>query len=96
MKQCNRCDSKFKPKVNYQIYCSSECRDLATKDKITERYYITRRQKRIGKVRKCLGGCGIQLSIYNDSGFCTSCNISKKSVDKMLREIKGYFDYEQD
>jgi uncharacterized protein YmfQ (DUF2313 family) len=96
VKQCNRCDSKFKPKVTYQIYCSEKCRDLATKEKIAERYQITRRQKRIGKTRKCLGGCGVQLSIYNDSGFCSNCNVSKKTVDKMIKEIKGYFDYEQD
>lgn len=96
MKSCDRCDSKFKPKVSYQIYCSEECREVATKEKIAERYHITRRQKRKGKVRKCLGGCNTQLSIYNDSGFCANCNVSKKAVDKMLKEIKGYFDYEQD
>ena len=96
MKQCERCDTKFKPKVSYQIYCSEECRDTATKAKIAERYQLTRRQKRIGKIRKCLGGCGVQLSIYNDSGFCANCNVSKKAVDKMLKDIKGYFDYEQD
>lgn len=96
MKSCNRCDKKFKPRVTYQIYCSNECRDEATKEKIAERYQITRRQKRIGKVRKCLGGCGVSLSIYNDDGFCSNCNVSKKAVDKMLKQIKGYFDYEQD
>ena len=96
MRQCEKCDVRFEPKVSYQIYCSQECRDLATKEKINERYRVTRRQKRIGKVRKCLGGCGVQLSIYNDSGFCSNCNISKKAVDKMLKQVKGYFDYEQD
>ena len=95
MKQCERCDKRFTPKVTYQIYCSNECRDLATKDKIAERYHIVRRQKRIGKVRKCIGGCGVQLSIYNDDGFCANCNVSKKAVDKMLKQIKGFFDYEQ-
>lgn len=96
MKQCERCENRFTPKVTYQIYCSNECRDIATKEKIAERYHIVRRQKRIGKVRKCLGGCGVQLSIYNDDGFCSNCNVSKKAVDKMLKELKGYFDYEQD
>lgn len=96
MKLCDRCDKVFNPKVSYQIYCGIECRDIATKDKIVQRYHITRRQKRIGKVRKCLGGCNVDLSIYNDSGFCSNCNVSKKSVDKMLKEIKGFFDYEQD
>lgn len=97
MKLCNRfdCNTYFYPKVSYQIYCSNECRDLATKEKIAERYQITRRQKRAGKIRKCLGGCGVDLSIYNDSGFCSNCNISKKAVDKMLKQIKGFMDYEQ-
>jgi hypothetical protein len=96
VKLCNRCDKAFNPKVSYQIYCGIECRDIATKDKIVQRYRITRRQKRVGKVRKCLGGCGVDLSIYNDSGFCSNCNVSKKNVDKMLKQIKGFFDYEQD
>ena len=86
----------FKPKVSYQIYCGSECRDIATKNKIALRYNVTKTQKRIGKVRKCIGGCGVDLSIYNESGFCSNCNVSKKSVDKMLKQIKGFFDYEQD
>jgi hypothetical protein len=96
VKLCSRCDIRFSPKVSYQIYCSLECRDLATKDKIAERYQITKRQKRLGKIRKCLGGCEVQLSIYNDSGFCSNCNVSEKAVLKMLKEVKGFFDYEQD
>lgn len=96
MKSCSRCDKRFNPKVTYQIYCSNECREEATKEKIAERYQITRRQKRIGKTRMCLGGCNTKLSIYNDSGFCANCNVSKKNVDKMLRQIKGYFTYEQE
>ncbi len=96
MKLCERCDKRFQPKVSYQIYCSQDCRDLATKDKIAERYQVSRRQKRIGKVRRCLGGCGVQLSIYNDSGFCSNCNVSQKAVEKMIKELKGIIDYEQD
>ena len=96
MKLCERCDNRFQPKVTYQIYCSPECRDSATKDKIAERYNVSRRQKRIGKVRRCLGGCGVQLSIYNDSGFCSNCNVSQKAVEKMIKELKGIIDYEQD
>ena len=96
MKSCNKCDKKFKPRVSYQIYCSDECRNEATKEKIAERYQVTRRQKRIGKKRICLGGCGVNLSIYNDDGFCANCNVSKKTVDKMLKQVKGYFEYEQD
>jgi hypothetical protein len=95
VKQCEYCNLTFKPKVSYQIYCSSDCRNKATKNKIVERYQVTRIQKRIGKKRICLGGCKQQLSIYNESGFCQNCNIHKKAVEKMLKEIKGYFDYEQ-
>lgn len=96
MKLCNRCDTYFSPKVSYQIYCTTECRDAATKEKIAERYQITRRQKRKGKDRKCLGGCGTLLSIYNDSGFCANCNVSEKAVNKMLKELKGFIEYEQE
>jgi hypothetical protein len=96
VKQCEQCQKYFKAKVTYQIYCSPECRDVATRAKIAERYNSSKRKRRIGKIRKCLGGCGLQLSIYNESGFCANCNISEKAVKKMLRNIKGYFDYEQD
>ena len=96
MKLCDRCDTYFEPKVSYQIYCSELCRDEATKEKIAERYQITRRQKRKGKKRLCLGGCGVQLSIYNDFGFCSNCNVSEKQVAKMLKELKGFIEYEQE
>jgi hypothetical protein len=96
VKRCERCDTSFNPKVSYQIYCGEICRNAATKDKIAERYKNTKTQRRIGKVRLCLGGCGLQLSIYNESGFCKNCNINKKEVDKMLKQLKGFIDYEQD
>lgn len=96
MKLCNRCDTYFKPRVSYQIYCSDICREQSTKEKIAERYLITRRQKRYGKKRNCLGGCGISLSMYNDSGFCANCNVSEKAVNKMIKELKGFIDYEQE
>lgn len=95
MKKCERCDIQFKPRVSYQIYCGDDCRKIATKIKIEERYQINRRQKRKGKKRFCLGGCGEKLSIYNDHGFCSNCNVNKKEVDKMLKQIKGFIDYEQ-
>ena len=96
MKLCNRCDNYFSPKVSYQIYCSEICREESTREKIAERYLVSRRQKRIGKNRRCLGGCNTSLSIYNDSGFCANCNVSEKQVAKMLKELKGYIEYEQD
>jgi len=98
VKLCNRfdCEMHFNPRVSYQVYCSDQCRDLATKEKIAERYQITKRLKRKGKIRKCLGGCEVSLSMYNDSGFCSNCNVAEKEVNKMLKKIKGFIQYEQD
>jgi len=96
VKLCSRCDTYFLPKVSYQVYCSELCREESTREKIAQRYEATRRQKRIGKVRKCLGGCDTSLSIYNDSGFCANCNVSAKQVAKMIKELKGFIEYEQE
>jgi hypothetical protein len=96
MKVCSWCTSEFESKVSYQIYCSKECRELATKEKISERYSINRRKNRVGKNKKCSGGCGTVLSIYNDNGFCNVCMINQKKVDKMIKELKGLFEYEQE
>jgi hypothetical protein len=96
VKLCNRCDTYFKPRVSYQIYCSDICREESTKEKIAERYIATRRQKRSGKKRKCLGGCNLDLSIYNESGFCSNCNVNEKQVAKMIKQLKGFITYEQE
>lgn len=89
MKQCSWCNQPFKPNVTYQIYCSPYCRESATKEKIFSRYDIVRRQKRKLKPKKCAGGCGITLSIYNDSNLCNACKINNKDVEKTLKKIKG-------
>lgn len=88
MKSCNWCDKDFETKISYQIYCSEECRDFATKEKIAQRYIQTRRQKRKGKIRVCKK-CGDKLSIYNDEPLCIKCNINPGDVKKALKEIKG-------
>lgn len=89
MKQCSWCNNDFKPAVTYQIYCSAKCRDAATKEKIVARYSVAKRQKRKNKIRKCEGGCGITLSIYNDDSLCNACKINNKDVFKVLKKIKG-------
>lgn len=89
MKLCKWCDTYFDPNVSYQIYCSVECRNEATKEKIIERHKILRRQKRKDKVRYCSGDCGTVLSVYNDSKYCDHCLIDFKLVDKKIREIKN-------
>lgn len=95
MKACEWCGSWFEPSVSYQIYCSVDCRDDATKEKIVERHKILRRQKRNSKTRLC-AGCGKKLSIYNDYTMCDGCYISSKELNKKIREIKGFINEDSD
>ena len=88
MKNCQWCDSVFTTNISYQIYCSVECRDSATKEKIAARYVIARRQKRKGKVRNCKN-CEQPLSIYNDESLCNNCLINPLDVLKALKKVKG-------
>jgi hypothetical protein len=88
VKNCKFCDKSFTQSVPYQIYCSAECRDLATKEKIAERYLHSKRQKRRGKTRLCKS-CSSPLSIYNDDAICSSCAINPDEVTKAIKKIKG-------
>lgn len=88
MKSCSWCDGVFSPTVTYQIYCSGNCREQATREKIVARYLVTKRNKRKLKPKLC-AGCKIPLSIYNDDLLCNSCNINDKDVAKVLKQIKG-------
>jgi hypothetical protein len=90
MKTCSWCDQNFETAISYQIYCSEECRENATKEKIAIRYLQTRRQKRKGKNRKCKK-CEQRLSIYNDELLCSQCIINPNDVKKAIKEIKGLF-----
>lgn len=87
MKNCQWCDASFKPRVSYQIYCSDACREEATKEKIAQRYAISRRNKMIGKTRSCKS-CGQPLSAYNDGQLCSSCIVNPKEVSLTLKQIK--------
>lgn len=91
MKHCQWCDSAFESKVSYQIYCSAECREAATKEKIAERYAINRRNKMMSQTRSCKQ-CGSKLSAYNDDVLCHSCLINPREVKRTLKEIKGMAD----
>jgi len=92
VKLCKWCDSYFKPGVSYQIYCSTKCRNEATKEKIVERHKVLKRQKRKNKIRYCQGNCGTVLSVYNDSKYCDHCLIDFKLVEKKMKEIKGFME----
>ena len=88
MKTCQWCDDAFTPRVSYQIYCSDKCRDEATREKIAQRYAISRRNRMIGKTRSCKS-CGLPLSAYNDEELCSACIVNPKDVFRTLKEIKG-------
>lgn len=92
MKICAWCANEFEPSVSYQIYCSPDCRDQATKEKISQRYQINRIKNKSKKQKRCSGGCGTVISIYNENGFCNVCMVNKRKVDKTFKEIKGFFD----
>jgi len=96
MNVCEWCSEDFSPRVTYQIYCSPECRVLATKEKISKKQQVAKIRSRSGKKRKCAGGCDTIISIYNNNGFCGKCMVNKRKVDQMLKELKGLFDYEQE
>lgn len=87
-KHCKWCDDQFESSVSYQIYCSVSCREEATKEKISQRYVISRRAKRQQKPKHCKQ-CGARLSAYNDDPLCLSCLINPVEVNKALKDIKG-------
>lgn len=86
-KHCQWCDNNFETAISYQIYCSSECRELATKEKIAERYLQTRVYRRVGKKRNCKS-CGTPLSIFNDEQICSACETNPQDVKRALKDIK--------
>ncbi len=94
MTYCSWCDKEFTKNSTKQIYCTAECRQEASKEKILERYHIEKRKKRQGKKRLCAGDCGMQLSIYNDSGICDTCEINNKRMNNFMKELRDLFDYE--
>ena len=49
----------------------------------------------MGKEKRCAGGCGTLLSIYNDSPMCDNCLTHLRKMKSFMRELKDYFDYEQ-
>ena len=88
MKNCQWCDNAFVTDISYKIYCSPECREEATKDKIAQKYAQKRRVKMMSKKRLCKS-CNSQLSVYNDSQTCQKCITNPLDVKKALKEIKG-------
>lgn len=89
MKHCQWCDNQFTTDIAHQVYCSAECREEATKEKIAERYEIIRRRRMFGKKRYCKS-CSSLLSSYNDDSLCGSCYINPDEVMQELKVIKRF------
>lgn len=96
MKDCAFCGNRFECSVTYQVYCSTDCRKEATKEKIKERGRAALLKRRAKKTRMCSNGCGTPLSIYNDQKICNKCGTNNKMVNKALKSIESLFDWEDD
>ena len=92
-KHCEWCDESFTAKVKYQIYCSPECRQDATKEKIAQRY-IQEKTKKRALVNRFCKSCGAKLSMYNNSTLCEQCDVNPTDVSKALKDIKKLIDDE--
>ena len=96
MKSCVWCNTNFEPLKSYQVYCSTECRESATKQKIKDRSRTALIRRRAKKARMCVNGCGTQLSVYNDDKFCRRCGKNDKLVSRALKNIESLFDWEDE
>lgn len=94
MKSCDWCGSEFEASVSYQIYCCPDCREQATRAKISARNSQKRRQRLASRTRQC-AQCQTTLSVYNTDNLCGACVINQRQVDKALKELKGIIDYER-
>ena len=70
------CAIEFEPKTHNQKYHNDECCRVATNRRIMEKYY-EKKAIRQGAARGCKK-CGHQLSRYNDTSMCASC---QKKID---------------
>lgn len=95
IKHCEWCDNKFTQKVKYQIYCSADCRQLATKEKIAQRY-IQERTKKRALVKRFCKSCGHLLSMYNETQLCELCDVNPKDVSRALKDIRKLIDGESE
>jgi hypothetical protein len=73
------CGIEFEPKTHNQKYHNDECCRVATNRRIMEKYY-EKKAIRQGADRGCKK-CGFQLSRYNDTLLCASCQ-KKTDVGK--------------
>jgi hypothetical protein len=83
----SECKADFVPKTHNQKYCTDECCRVATNRRIMEKYY-EKKAIRNGAARPC-SKCKAQLSRYNTSDFCSTCEktINLELKSKLFRMI---------
>lgn len=88
------CGQPFSPAKHNQVYCSAECRQIATNARVMQRYYEDKDRKN-GKERICsVRGCGSKLSRYNETDTCARCSAAKESLARV--QIMEFIRYESD
>lgn len=85
-KQCNYCFGLFSTTLDRQIYCSANCRTLATKER-----QANNRKTVVPRRKSCASsGCSNLVSANLDSIYCSSCFYTNSDLEKDLRKIKRY------
>lgn len=87
VKYCQWCDEGFDGPAR-QIYCSSECREEATKYAAAKKRVERRRRRRASLNKKCKV-CGARLSMYGDGDVCAAHNNDTRSFMRFLMEVKS-------
>ena len=87
IKACIECGNDFEFKTHNQKYCSDECCRIATNRRIMEKYY-EKKAIRNGAARPC-SKCKAQLSRYNTSELCSTCErtVNSDTKNKLFRMI---------
>ena len=83
---CDRseCDNLFEKSTHNQKYCSDECCRIATNEKLRKAYY-DKKDRLAGKKRLCKNkGCGLELSRYNSTKVCGSCESKDRQREKNI------------
>lgn len=82
---CAYCNKDFDRKTHNQKYCDAECCRRATNERIMERYY-EKRDNRRGKERVCkTKDCGKRLSRYNEEDVCS---VHAKKISPERQELR--------
>ncbi|NDB82854.1 MAG: hypothetical protein EB127_08955 [Alphaproteobacteria bacterium] len=85
-KICGFCGTQFQSRKKNQKYCDNICCRGATNKRIMQRYYENK--ARLAGVKRLCSNCSKQLSRYNSSNICGSCEILLKDHNhSKIREM---------